>query len=121
MVNNLTTIVCDVLPVWKGYVWGAQGGVTWDVCSLFLVTVPPAIALVFALLYLQTTLQTSNSIVDRIDDKLNNFNQRVESIILHLRSKKFQEQVHTFTDDMVSTFNKVPIPKLSFQSSEQAN
>ena len=42
-----------------------QGGVTYDVCSLFLVTVPPFLALYFGFLYLQTTLEANDNIVDR--------------------------------------------------------
>ena len=63
--SNVTRLVCDIVPLWSGYVWGAQGGVTWDVCSLFLLTVPPFLALYFALLYLQATLGSSNNIVSR--------------------------------------------------------
>ena len=40
-----------------------SGGVTWDVCSLFLVTVPPFFALYFGLLYLQSTLQSNTNIL----------------------------------------------------------
>ena len=81
--SNVTTLVCDIVPLWSGYVWGAQvsfnkynyynntlhlhlhhqGGVTWDVCSLFLVTVPPFLALYFGLLYLQSTLQSNKNIL----------------------------------------------------------
>ena len=38
---------------------------TYDVCSLFLVTVPPFLAFYFGFLYLQTTLEDNNNIVDR--------------------------------------------------------
>ena len=34
--------------------------------------------------------------------------------------KEFQEQVHGFTEGVVSTFNKVPIPRISFRTSEQS-
>ena len=93
-----------------------QGGVTYDICSLFLVTVPPFLAFYFGFLYLQTTLEDNNNIVDRekkstwfdglcweechfrIDSKVSGFNRRVESVILHLRSKEFQNQVNDFTE-----------------------
>merc|ERR1712025_880443 len=116
MPSNVTKIVCDIVPVWSGYIWGAQGGVTFDICSLFLVTVPPFLALYFGFLYLQTTLENQNNIVDRIDKKVFDFNRRVENTIRHLRSKEFQNQVQGFTEGVVSTFNKVPIPKISFQT-----
>ena len=93
MVNNITTLVCDKVPLWSGYVWGAQGGVSWDVCGLFLVTVPPFLALYFGLLYLQTTMESNNNIVDRLDTKVQSFNNRVENIIFHLRSKEFKSQI----------------------------
>lgn len=34
----------------------------------------------------------------RIDSKVSGFNRRVESVILHLRSKEFQNQVNDFTE-----------------------
>ena len=115
-----------------------KGGATFDVCSMFLVTVPPFLALYFGLLYLQTTLDTNKNIVDRwqgersvlirvmfahylfprIDKKVTGFNRRVENIILHLRSQQFQDEVNDFTEEVVSTFSKVPIPRISFQSVE---
>ena len=105
---------------------------------MFLVTVPPFLALYFGLLYLQTTLDTNKNIVDRwqgersvlirvmfalclfprIDKKVTGFNRRVENIILHLRSQQFQDEVNDFTEEVVSTFSKVPIPRISFQSVE---
>ena len=47
--------------------------------------------------------------------------RRVENIILHLRSLEFKNQVNDFTEELVSTFNKVPIPHLSFQTTEQSS
>ena len=54
----------------------------------------------------------------RIDKKVTGFNRRVENIILHLRSQQFQDEVNDFTEEVVSTFSKVPIPRISFQSVE---
>ena len=118
MVNNITTLVCDKVPLWSGYVWGAQGGVSWDVCGLFLVTVPPFLALYFGLLYLQTTMESNNNIVDRLDTKVQSFNNRVENIIFHLRSKEFKSQISQLNERVFSTFNQVPIPRISFDKRE---
>ena len=114
MVNNVTTIMCDVVPLWSGYIWGAQGGVTWDVCGLFLVTVPPFLALYFGLLYLQTSLQFENNIVERFDTKVQSFNSRVENLILRLRSKDFKRKISRMAEGVASTFNQIPIPRISF-------
>lgn len=91
--SNQTTLMCDVLPVWTGYLWGAQGGATFDICSLFLVTVPPFLALYFAVLYFMTTLESENNIVDRFDKKVETFNHRVKRILLALRSRDYPGQL----------------------------
>ena len=106
MVNNITYLVCDVVPLWSGYVWGAQGGVTWDVCSIFLLLVPPFIALYFGVLNLSVSLQSRNNVFDRFDTKVESFNSRVENMILNLRRKG---------KDAVSFINRVPIPRISFE------
>ena len=118
MVNNVTTLMCDVVPLWSGYVWGAQGGVTWDVCGIFLLTVPPFLALYFGLLYLQTSLQFEGNIVERFDTKVQSFNNRVENLILGLRSKEFKSKISRMTEGVVSTFNQIPIPRISFDEAE---
>ena len=118
MVNNVTTLMCDVVPLWSGYVWGAQGGVTWDVCGIFLVTVPPFLALYFGLLYFQTSLQFEGNIVERFDTKVQSFNNRVENLILGLRSKEFKSKISRMTEGVVSTFNQIPIPRISFDEAE---
>ena len=91
--SNQTTLVCDVIPVWKGYIWGAQGGATFDICSLFLVTVPPFLAIYFGVLYLMTTLEGKNNILERFDAKVENFNARVERIIRALKKKDYPGQL----------------------------
>ena len=110
--------MCDVVPLWSGYVWGAQGGVTWDVCGIFLVTVPPFLALYFGLLYLQTSLQFEGNIVERFDTKVQSFNNRVENLILGLRSKAFKSKISRMTEGVVSTFNQIPIPRISFDEAK---
>ena len=91
--SNQTTLMCDVLPVWTGYAWGAQGGATFDICSLFLVTVPPFLALYFAVLYFMTTLESENNIVERFDKKVETFNQRVKRILLALKAQDLPGQL----------------------------
>ena len=98
--SNQTTLVCDVLPVWKGYIWGAQGGATFDICSLFLVTVPPFLAFYFGVLYLLTTLEGKNNILERFDAKVERFNARVEGIILALKRKDYPGQLVAALPDL---------------------
>ena len=98
--SNQTTLVCDVIPVWKGYIWGAQGGATFDICSLFLVTVPPFLAFYFGILYLLTTLEGKNNIVERFDAKVESFNARVERIILALKEKDYPGQLAAALPDL---------------------
>ena len=98
--SNQTTLVCDVLPVWKGYIWGAQGGATFDICSLFLVTVPPFLAFYFGILYLLTTLEGKNNILERFDAKVESFNARVERIILALKRKDYPGQLVAALPDL---------------------
>ena len=112
MVSNTTYLVCDVVPIWSGYVWGAQGGVTWDVCSIFLLIVPPFLALYFSILNLSASLQLENNVLDRFDTKVHSFNSRVENMILNLRRTG---------KDTVSFFNQVPIPRISFDESSSPN
>ena len=118
MVNNVTTIMCDVVPLWSGYIWGAQGGLTFDACGLFLLTVPPFLALYFGLLYLQTTLQFENNIVERFDHKVQSFNNRIENIILGLRSKAFKRKISRIAEGVASSFNQIPIPRISFDEGD---
>ena len=98
--SNQTTLVCDVLPVWKGYIWGAQGGATFDICSLFLVTVPPFLAFYFGILYLLTTLEGKNNILERFDAKVESFNARVERIIVALKRKDYPGQLVAALPDL---------------------
>ena len=98
--SNQTTLVCDVIPVWKGYIWGAQGGATFDICSLFLVTVPPFLALYFGVLYFLTTLEGENNILERFDAKVESFNARVERIILALKRKDIPGQLVNALPDL---------------------
>ena len=98
--SNQTTLVCDVIPVWKGYIWGAQGGATFDICSLFLVTVPPFLAFYFGILYLLTTLEGKNNIVERFDAKVESFNARVERIILALKENDYPGQLAAALPDI---------------------
>ena len=114
MASNVTTFTCDIVPLWSGYIWGFQGGVTWDLCGIFLVTVPPFLALYFGLLYLQTTLQHQDNIVERFDYKVQSFNRRVENLILGLQSQEFRRKINQMTDGVMSTFNQITIPRISF-------
>ena len=98
--SNQTTLVCDVIPVWTGYIWGAQGGATFDICSLFLVTVPPFLALYFGVLYFLTTLEGENNILERFDAKVESFNARVERIILALKRKDIPGQLVDVLPDL---------------------
>lgn len=64
MPSNQTTLMCDIVPLWTGYMWGTLPG-SYDVCSIFLLTVPPFFALYFGILYLQTTLEENNNFIER--------------------------------------------------------
>ena len=57
----------------------------------------------------------------RIDRHVGNFNSRVEDFILHLKSNEFKNQVNYLADEVVSTFNNVPIPKISFYTIDKEN
>jgi hypothetical protein len=107
MVSNQTSLVCDVIPVWTGYIWGAQGGATFDICSLFLVTVPPFLAFYFGILYLMTTLEGQNNIVERFDKKVDSFNARVARIIRALKARDYPGQVVASLPD-VPDLSEVP-------------
>ena len=129
MPSNITRIVCDIVPLWSGYMWGAQVMTRgWHVMMLSptlgrghlwrLLPVPGHSAPLPRLL-LRLPLSPDHAGGQqqhrgqgeetwvvwyweechfRIDSKVSGFNRRVESVILHLRSKEFQNQVNDFTE-----------------------
>ena len=131
MPSNVTRIVCDIVPLWSGYMWGAQVMAWWPLHTVlsstlgrghirYLLPVPGHGAPLPCLL-LRLPLPPDNTWGQqqhcgqgeetkrldwicweechfRIDSKVSGFNRRVESVILHLRSKEFQNQVNDFTE-----------------------